>query len=123
MSPKRPYLLKAFYDWLIDNQDAPFILVDAEGVIGSVPVSAVNDGKVALNISANAVEHLDIGIESISFNCRFNGTSAALRVPMSSIFSIYGRECGQGLVFDKEEYEKGHIRKESDKSESKLRLV
>ena len=66
MSPKRPYLLKAFYDWLIDNQDAPFILVDAEGVTGSVPVSAVNDGKVTLNISASAVEHLDIGIESIS---------------------------------------------------------
>lgn len=28
MSPRRPYLLRAFYEWLIDNQLTPHLVVD-----------------------------------------------------------------------------------------------
>ena len=123
MSPKRPYLLKAFYDWLTENQDVPFILVNADEVDGLVPVSAVKEGTVVLNIAPTAVENLDIGIEFMSFQCRFNGVSTALKVPMRSIFSIYGKASGQGLEFDKEEYEEERLSKTFEKPDSKLRLV
>ena len=28
-SPKRPYLLRAYYDWLVDNDFTPYLVVDA----------------------------------------------------------------------------------------------
>lgn len=31
MSPRRPYLLRAFYEWLIDNQLTPHLVVDVTG--------------------------------------------------------------------------------------------
>ena len=116
-------MLKALYEWLIDNQDTPYILVNAEEVAGVVPDSAVKDGRVVLNISPTAVEHLDIGIESVFFHCRFNGVSTALTLPMRSILSIFGRESGQGFAFDEGDYSGEDIGREPNKLESKLRLV
>ena len=29
MTPSRPYLLRAFYEWLLDNDMTPHLLVDA----------------------------------------------------------------------------------------------
>ena len=61
MSSNRPYLLRALYEWIGDNQMTPHLLVDAsrEGV--QVPVSAVKDGRVVLNVAARAVSQLDLG--------------------------------------------------------------
>lgn len=28
MTPRRPHLLRAFYDWMIDNQLTPHLVVD-----------------------------------------------------------------------------------------------
>ncbi|MGR5541971.1 ClpXP protease specificity-enhancing factor SspB, partial [Vibrio campbellii] len=29
MTPRRPYLLRAFYEWLVDNDLTPHLVVDA----------------------------------------------------------------------------------------------
>ena len=113
MTPKRPYLLKAFYTWLLDNKETPYISVDAEGDIGSVPESAVKDGILVLNVSPIAVESLDIDLDVMSFYCRFNGVRTGMNVPMQSILAIYGKESGQ----DSPE----PVAK--DKSKTQLRLV
>ena len=56
MSPKRPYLLRAFYEWIVDNNMTPHILVDARSNQVSVPRQFVKDGRIVLNISPTAVK-------------------------------------------------------------------
>ena len=67
MTPKRPYLLNAIHAWLLDNNETPYISVDADGDIGSIPESAVKDGVVVLNVSPTAIESLDIGLDAVSY--------------------------------------------------------
>jgi stringent starvation protein B len=49
MTSNRPYLLRALYQWITDNNMTPHILVDA-GITGYVPEHAIQKGKVILNI-------------------------------------------------------------------------
>jgi stringent starvation protein B len=101
MSSSRPYLIRAFYEWIVDNNCTPHILVNAlqEGVL--VPQSHVNkDGQVVLNISPNAVKNYSIDNEGLSFNARFGGVPTDVYVTCSSILGIYAKENQQGMIFD-----------------------
>jgi stringent starvation protein B len=123
VTPKRPYLLKAFHAWLVDNKETPYLSADAREDIGLVPESAVKDGVVVLNVSPTAIESLDIGLDAMSFYCRFNGVRTSINLPMRSILAIYGKESGQGIVFDKLEYPENPKSVAKEKSKTKLRLV
>ena len=98
MSSNRPYLLRALYEWIGDNQMTPHLLVDAgrEGV--QVPSSAVKDGRVVLNVAARAVSQLDLGNREIRFLARFGGVSQTVIVPVSAVLAIYAQETGQGMM-------------------------
>ncbi len=123
MTPKRPYLLKAFHAWLLDNKETPYLSVDAREDIGSIPESAVNDGVVVLNVSPTAIESLDIGLDVMSFYCRFDGLRTSINLPIRSILAIYGKESGQGIEFDKLEYLDSPKSVAKEKSKTELRLV
>jgi stringent starvation protein B len=98
MTSNRPYLLRALYEWIADNDMSPHLLVDAvrEGV--QVPASAVKDGRVVLNIAARAVAQLDMGNREIRFLARFGGVSQSVVVPVSAVLAIYAQETGQGMM-------------------------
>jgi stringent starvation protein B len=98
MSSNRPYLLRALYEWIGDNDMTPHLLVDAtcEGV--QVPKAAVKDGRVVLNIAARAVAGLDMGNRELRFKARFGGVSQSVVVPMAAILAIYAQETGQGMM-------------------------
>lgn len=99
MTSNRPYLLRALYEWISDNDLTPHLLVDA-GIAGvRVPAGAVHDGKVVLNIAARAVSGLDLGNERIRFQARFGGTSLSVEIPVAAVLAIYARENGQGMMF------------------------
>ncbi len=102
MSSNRPYLLRAMYDWIADNGLTPYLLVDATAPNLIVPVNAVKDGRVVLNIAGRAVNHLDLGKEFVRFGARFSGVSQSVEVPMSAILAIYAQENGQGMMFPAE---------------------
>ena len=123
MTPKRPYLLNAIHAWLLDNNETPYISVDADEDIGSIPESAVKDGVVVLNVSPTAIESLDIGLDTMSFYCRFNGVRTSINLPMRSILAIYGKESGQGIEFDKLEYPENPKSVANEKPKTELRLV
>ena len=123
MTPKRPYLLNAIHAWLLDNNETPYISVDADEDIGSIPESAVKDGVVVLNVSPTAIESLDIGLDAMSFYCRFNGVRTRINLPMRSILAIYGKESGQGIEFDKLEYPETPKSVANEKPKTGLRLV
>ena len=100
MNSSRPYIIRAIYEWIVDNGCTPHLLVDVdiEGV--DVPQAYVSDGQIVLNISPTAVVGLDMGNETVAFNGRFGGVATDITVPVRAILCIYARENGQGMVFD-----------------------
>ncbi|CAD6364807.1 ClpXP protease specificity-enhancing factor [Shewanella putrefaciens] len=103
LTPNRPYLLRAYYDWLMDNQLTPHVVVDAFVKGTQVPQQYVKDGQIVLNIAAGAVGNLQISNEFVEFNARFGGVPQQVLLPMASIIAIYARENGAGTVFDVED--------------------
>lgn len=102
-SPKRPYLLRAYYDWLVDNSFTPYLVVDATYLGVNVPIEYVKDGQIVLNLSANATGNLQLTNDFIQFNARFKGVSRELYIPMGAALAIYARENGDGVMFEPEE--------------------
>ena len=103
VSPKRPYLLRAYYDWLVDNNFTPYLVVDATYLGVNVPVEYVKDGQIVLNLSANATGNLQLTNDFIQFNARIKGVSRELYIPMGAALAIYARENGDGVMFEPEE--------------------
>lgn len=100
MTPSRSYLVKALYEWILDNHCTPHILVfaDAEGV--DVPRAHVQNGQIVLNIDPAAVKDLFMDQQAISFNARFGGKETDIYIPMHAVVGIVTRENGQGMMFD-----------------------
>lgn len=102
MTSTKPYLLRAFNDWIIDNSLTPYLAVNADGPGCIVPRQYVEAGKITLNISPNAIRDLVLGNESVTFNARFNGVLIQVVVPIKAVLAIYARENGRGMVFSEE---------------------
>ncbi len=103
MTPSRPYIMRALYEWIVDNDCTPYILVDAGIDDVMVPEQYVKDGQIVLNISPSAVVELDISNDAVAFNGRFGGVATDIYVPVNAVIGIYARENGQGMVFEPEE--------------------
>jgi len=103
MSSHRPYLLRALYEWISDNDMTPHLLVDATQDGVRVPAHTVNEGKVVLNIAARAVAHLSMDNDAVAFTARFGGVSHAVIVPIGAVLAIYARETGQGMALPPED--------------------
>ncbi|MFQ3334143.1 MAG: stringent starvation protein B [Woeseiaceae bacterium] len=97
---KRPYLIKAMIEWINDNNFTPHILVDTLVKDVMVPEDFIQDDKIILNISHSASSNLNINLQSISFDGRFNGNSTRIFVPSLAILSVYAKETGEGMVFN-----------------------
>lgn len=102
MTPSRPYLVRGLFEWILDNDQTPYILVDANAEGVAVPQVFVQNGQIVLNISPNAVRELLIENEQLSFSARFSGITHQIFVPVMAILAIYARENGQGMVFGHE---------------------
>lgn len=105
LTPTRPYLARAIYDWICDNGLTPYLLVDTTQKFVQVPQQHIKDGQIVLNIAPHAVHQFHMESEAVHFSARFGGVSQDIYVPMYSIIGIYSRENGQGLFFDPQEYE------------------
>lgn len=103
MTPRRPYMLRAFYDWLVDNDLTPHLVVAAELPGVRVPLEFVQDGQIILNIAPRAVGNLELGNEAITFNARFSGRPHSVIVPLYAVQAIYARENGAGTMFEPED--------------------
>ena len=103
MTSNRPYLLRALYSWITDNNMTPHVLVDAEVTGVEVPLQAIQKGKVILNIDQAAVHELELGNEWLTFSARFSGKRHSVTVPVDAILAIYSKENGQGMMFAQED--------------------
>lgn len=102
MKSSRPYLVRALYEWIVDNDCTPHLLVNAEFAGVQVPAGFASDGQIVLNVSPTAVRHLHMDNEAVSFEGRFAGVPQSLYIPAAAVLAIYARENGQGMVFDAE---------------------
>ncbi|MEE4462733.1 ClpXP protease specificity-enhancing factor [Azotobacter chroococcum] len=100
MNSSRPYLLRALYEWIVDNDCTPHLLVNAEMPNVQVPAGYVNDGQIVLNVSPSAVRNLHMDNQGVSFEGRFGGVAHSLYIPSDAVMAIYARENGQGMVFE-----------------------
>ncbi|MCL6248930.1 ClpXP protease specificity-enhancing factor [Acinetobacter sp. ANC 4945] len=105
LTPTRPYLTRALYEWICENRLTPYLLVDATQNGTMVPVQYIQDGQIVLNIAPHATHALHMSNETITFSARFGGVSQNLYIPFSAVLGIYARENGQGMFFDPQEYE------------------
>lgn len=105
MTPSRPYLIRAIHEWVLDNGMTPYLLVDVQVEDVDVPMDSVQDGKIVLNISPQAVQSLAMNNDFIAFNARFSGESTYVSVPAKAVLAIYARENGRGMVFTEEDAE------------------
>ncbi len=103
MKMRRPYLLRAMHEWIVDSDCTPHIVVDATVPGVEVPRQYVQDGKIVLNVSLSAASGLVLGSDELSFMGRFAGSAVAVRVPIEAVLGVYARETGQGMIFPDED--------------------
>ena len=105
MTPLKPYLIRSIYEWIVDNDLTPHLLVDAENSLAILPQQFIEDGKIVLNIKPQAVQGLTLGNEEIQFNARFSGKPMHIVTPIAAVMAIYAKENGKGMIFDQEDEE------------------
>jgi stringent starvation protein B len=103
MSSNRPYLIRALYEWLVDNGKTPYMMVNAEYQGAIVPTQFVENGRIILNVDPSAVSGLELGNDWISFSARFRGAAEEILVPPGAVMGVYAKENGQGMLFPDEE--------------------
>ncbi|AGH38345.1 Stringent starvation protein B [Bibersteinia trehalosi USDA-ARS-USMARC-188] len=104
MKPLRPYLYHAYYQWILDNDNTPYLLVNSEYPGTDVPQEFVRDGKIILNISPRSIGQYIVDDEGISFSARFQGMLRDVYVPLGAAEAIYAQETGDGVMFQDEPY-------------------
>lgn len=102
MTSSKPYLVRALYQWILDNDHTPYILVDTASDQVLIPNGIANDGKVVLNLAPSAIQNLEMTNTEVSFSARFNGVAEQIMVPVSALLAIYARENGEGMMFPAE---------------------
>lgn len=103
MTSSRPYLIRALYEWIVDNGCTPHIVVNAMAKGVEVPQQYVNkDGQIVLNIAPRAVSGLEMTNQAITFSARFGGIPTQIHVPCYAVMGVYARENGQRMMFESE---------------------
>ena len=105
MTSLKPYLIRSIYEWIIDNDLTPHLLVDAENSSAILPRQFIEDGKIILNIRPQAIQGLVLGNNEIQFNARFSGKPMNIVAPVAAVMAIYAKENGKGMIFDQEDEE------------------
>lgn len=102
MKSSKPYLIRALYEWIVDNDCTPYVLVavDLPGV--QVPEGYGENGQLVLNFSPSAVRNLNIDDNAICFEARFAGVARQIYIPIYAVLAIYAQENGQGMFFEAE---------------------
>jgi stringent starvation protein B len=97
--PTKPYVLRALFEWCVDNGYTPHLAVKVDSRT-QVPPEYVKGGEITLNISPNAVHKLQMGNEQVEFSARFGGVARQIAVPITNVYALYARETGHGMTFD-----------------------
>ena len=99
---KKPYFIRAMFEWISDNGYTPHLLIDASFENMSIPRKFVENERITLNISSSATRNLTIDSDMISFDARFEGKTMNVQLPYEAVINIFARETGEGMTFSSE---------------------
>lgn len=105
MLSNKPYLTRAFYQWITDSGCTPIMVLDANNPRCKVPLDYAESGEIVFNVSPTAVRDLKINNDSVEFKASFSGVIHMISAPLHAILAIYAEENGEGLFFDANEEE------------------
>ncbi|PWQ99027.1 ClpXP protease specificity-enhancing factor [Leucothrix arctica] len=100
MTSNRPYLMRAIYEWILDNDMTPHVLIDADLPTVEVPRQYVEEGRIVLNISPGAVQQFAIDNDCLGFSARFGGKPFSIYAPINAVRAIYAAENSEGMMFE-----------------------
>ena len=103
MLSNKPYLIRAFYNWIIDSRCTPILVVNANYPRCVIPDQHVENGEIIFNISPEAIRDLVIHYDKVEFKASFSGNVQVISVPVKAVLAVYAEENKQGMYFDYEE--------------------
>ncbi|WP_373019784.1 ClpXP protease specificity-enhancing factor [Thiomicrorhabdus sp.] len=121
MISNRPYIIRAMYEWMVDNEWTPHVQVDANYPGIEVPQQFAQEGVIVLNIAPSAVIGLDMKNDWFQFKARFQGVEQRVGFPPEAVLAIFARENGQGMPFPAEPYPEEEIASSSKPSLSAVK--
>ena len=96
----KTHLLRAVYDWAVENGFTPHVVIDSKAAGVRVPPGHADDnGRVVLNVHPRALQGFSLDDNFLGFTARFSGTPFAVEAPLSAVIAIYAKENGQGVSF------------------------
>lgn len=122
MIPNRPYLIRAVYQWIVDNDWTPHLQVDANYPGVDVPFEYVQEGVIVLNTAPSAVQALELANDWISFRARFQGVERKIGFPPQAVLAVFARENGQGMPFPPEPYPEQASEQQAEKPKKRPTL-
>ena len=124
MLSNKPYLLRAFYQWIVDSQCTPHLIVQADFPDVDVPEQYIDEeGKIILNVTPKAIQGLNITKESVVFSASFSGKTYQIFLPLPAIRAIYASENGEGMMFDEEDTKDYFAAKKADKNKKQASFL
>lgn len=99
----KPYLVRAIYEWCLDRDHTPHILVAVNYPGVQVPGGYDKDGRITLNIAPRATHGMVMDNEWISFMARFGGKPTKLDIPIASVIAVFSAETQEGISFGEPE--------------------
>ena len=117
MTSNRPYLMRAIYEWILDNDMTPHVLIDADLPSVEVPRQYVEEGRIVLNISPGAVQQFAIDNDCLGFSARFGGKPFSIYAPINAVRAVYAAENSEGMMFEilpTSEEEEGNTESDDD---------
>lgn len=102
MTDRKPYLLRAMYQWIVDNHCTPHLVIayPDKGWVSGVPKHLLQDDTLVLNISPSAAPDCVIEDKAIYFNTRFGGVSYSVSVAIEAVVALVARENQEGMAFE-----------------------
>lgn len=102
MTSNKPYFIRALFDWIVDNDLTPYLLVDAMHPDVEVPQEFVNGGRIILNIAPKACRGLHLSNDRIIFTAKFSGQNTQISLSPGAVLAVYAKENGRGMEFEVE---------------------
>ena len=102
LGSSRPYLIRALYDWIVDGDEDPYVVVDCFYPGVEVPETHIKDGQIVLNLAPRALSGWNMADFGVMFQTRFGGIPTEIILPYGAITAIYGKESGLGMAFGQE---------------------
>lgn len=108
MVPNKPYITRAFYEWIVASECTPYLVVDTTVDYVEVPEEYIDNNQIVLNLSPVAIKDLQLHNRYISFSAQFSGELKHIYVPIAAVSAIYAKENGRGMMFDSIDEDEGH---------------